>query len=51
MASKSKDVRMEQLRIFEKKLAIRLQQLDQKGIDKDKTQKDPLVKSLKSKKI
>lgn len=49
MASKSKNVRMEQLRIFEKKLAIRLQQLDQKGIDKEKASKDPLVKSLKSK--
>jgi hypothetical protein len=49
MASKSKDVRIEQLRIFEKKLALRLQQLEQKGIAKEKAQKDPLVKSLKSK--
>jgi hypothetical protein len=49
MASKSKNVRMEQLRIFEKKLAMRLQQLDQKGISKEKAQSDPLVKSLKSK--
>ena len=49
MASKSKNVRIEQLRIFEKKLALRLQQLDQKGISKEKAQKDPLVKSLKSK--
>jgi hypothetical protein len=49
MASKSKDVRIEQLRIFEKKLALRLQQLDQKGIGKEKAQNDPLVKSLKSK--
>ena len=49
MASKSKDVRIEQLRIFEKKLALRLQQLDQKGISKEKAQSDPLVKSLKSK--
>jgi hypothetical protein len=49
MASKSKNVRIEQLRIFEKKLAIRLQQLDQKGISKEKAQSDPLVKSLKSK--
>ena len=49
MASKSKDVRIEQLRVFEKKLALRLQQLDQKGISKEKAQKDTLVKSLKSK--
>jgi hypothetical protein len=49
MASKSKNVRIEQLRVFEKKLALRLQQLDQKGISKEKAQKDPLVKSLKSK--
>jgi len=49
MASKSKNVRVEQLRVFEKKLALRLQQLDQKGISKEKAQKDPLVKSLKSK--
>ena len=39
MASKSKNVRIEQLRIFEKKLALRLQQLDQKGISKEKAQK------------
>ncbi len=49
MASKSKDVKIEQLRIFEKKLALRLQQLEQKGIAKEKAQIDPLVKSLKSK--
>lgn len=49
MASKSKNVRLEQLRVFEKKLALRLQQLDQKGISKEKVQKDPIVKSLKSK--
>jgi hypothetical protein len=49
MASKSKNVRIEQLRVFEKKLALRLQKLDQKGISKEKAQKDPLVKSLKSK--
>jgi hypothetical protein len=49
MASKSKNVRLEQLRVFEKKLALRLQQLEQKGISKENVQKDPLVKSLKSK--
>lgn len=49
MASKSKDVKIEQLRIFEKKLALRLQQLEQKGVAKEKAQNDALVKSLKSK--
>jgi len=49
MASKSKDVRIEQLRIFQKKLDLRLQQLTQKGIGEKEVQKDPLVKSLKSK--
>jgi len=49
MASKSKDVRIEQLKLFEKKLALRLQQLEQKGVAKEKAQIDPLVKSLKSK--
>ncbi len=49
MASKSKNVRMEQLRVFEKKLALRLEQLEKKGISKEKAQSDPLVKSLKSK--
>lgn len=49
MASKSKDVRIEQLRIFQKKLDLRLQQLTQKGIGEKEAQKDPLVKNLKSK--
>ena len=49
MASKSKNVRIGQLRIFEKKLNLRLQQLAQKGISKENAQNDPLVKSLKSK--
>jgi hypothetical protein len=49
MPSKSKDVRMEQLRVFEKKLALRLEQLEKKGISKEKAQADALVKSLKSK--
>jgi hypothetical protein len=49
MASKSKDVRMEQLRIFEKKLVLRLEQLSKKGISKEKALTDSLVKSLKSK--
>jgi len=49
MASKGKGVRMEQLRIFQKRLDLRLQQLAQKGIGEKESQKDPLVKSLKSK--
>ena len=49
MPSKSKDVRMEQLRVFEKKMALRLEQLEKKGISKEKAQSDPLIKSLKSK--
>lgn len=49
MASKSKDVRIEQLRIFEKKLVLRLEQLAKKGISKEKALTDSLVKNLKSK--
>ena len=49
MSSKSKDVRIEQRRILEKKLDLRLQQLAQKGINKEKAQSDPLVKNLKAK--
>lgn len=49
MPSKSKDVRIEQLRIFEKKLAVRLQQLEQKGISTEKAHNDAIVKSLKAK--
>ena len=49
MASKSKDVRVEQLRIFQKRLDLRLQQLAQKGIGEKEAQKDSLIKSLKSK--
>jgi hypothetical protein len=49
MASKSKDVRIEQLKIFQKRLDLRLQQLAQKGISEKDAQRDPLVKSLKSK--
>jgi len=49
MPSKSKNVRLEQRRILEKKLDLRLQQLAQKGISKEKAQSDPLVKNLKAK--
>lgn len=48
MSSKSKDVRIEQRRILEKKLDLRLQQLAQKGISKEKAPSDPLVKKLKA---
>jgi hypothetical protein len=49
MSSKSKDVRIEQRRILEEKLDLRLQQLAQKGISKEKAQSNPLVKNLKAK--
>ena len=49
MSSKSKEVRIEQRRISEAKLALRLKQLAEKGISKEDAQRDTLVKSLKSK--
>jgi hypothetical protein len=49
MSSKSKDVRIEQRRMLEEKLDLRLQQLAQKGISKEKAQSNPLVKNLKAK--
>ncbi len=49
MSSKSKDVKIEQRRILEEKLDLRLQQLAQKGISKEKAQSNPLVKNLKAK--
>jgi hypothetical protein len=48
MASKSKEVRIEQRRILEAKLKLRLKKLDEKGISKEDVQRDPLVKNLKS---
>jgi len=48
MASKSKDVRIEQRRILEKKLELRLSKLSHQGIASEKAKSDPLVKSLKS---
>lgn len=48
MASKSKDVRIEQRRVLEKKLEMRLARLAETGDTAEKAQKDPLVKSLKS---
>ncbi|MEN6621154.1 MAG: hypothetical protein ABFD50_06375 [Smithella sp.] len=49
MSSKSKDVRIEQRRVLEKKLDLRFQQLAQKGTGKEKAENDPLVKNLKAK--
>lgn len=48
MASKSKDVRIEQRRILEKKLELRLSKLAKEGVASDKAKSDPLVKNLKS---
>jgi hypothetical protein len=48
MSSKSKEVRIEQRRILEAKLELRLKKLAEKGISKEDAQRDPLVKSLKS---
>jgi hypothetical protein len=49
MSSKSKEVRIEQRRVLEIKLELRLQKLAGQGISKEKAKSDPLVKSLKSK--
>lgn len=49
MASKSKDVRIEQRRVLEKKLELRLAKLTADGISKEKAQSDAMVKNLKSK--
>ena len=49
MPSKTKKVRIEQRRVLEKKLNLRLQTLAKKGISEEKAKSDPLVKSLKSK--
>lgn len=45
MASKSREVRMEQRRVLEKKLELRLQKLESLGAAKEK---DPMVKKLRS---
>ncbi len=45
MASKSREVRMEQRRVLEKKLELRLQKLEALGAAKEK---DPMVKNLRS---
>ncbi len=48
MASKSKDVRIEQRRVLEKKLELRLAKLAGQGIDKAKAASDVIVKNLKA---
>lgn len=48
MASKSKEVRLEQRRILEKKLDLRLKKLAAPGIAKEKVANDTIVKNLKS---
>jgi len=48
MASKNKDVRIEQRRILEKKLEMRLAKLSETGDANQKAKNDPLVKNLKS---
>jgi hypothetical protein len=49
MASKSKDVRIEQRRVIEKKMELRFAKLAADGISKEKAQKDAVIKNLKSK--
>jgi hypothetical protein len=49
MASKSKEVRIEQRRILEKKLDQRLAKLAAEGVEKGKAQSDSVVKNLKAK--
>lgn len=48
MASKSKEVRLEQRRVLEKKLELRLSKLAGLGVSSEKAKIDPLVKNLKS---
>lgn len=48
MASKSKEVRLEQRRVLEKKLELRLSKLAGLGVASEKVKSDPLVKNLKS---
>jgi len=49
MPSKSKEVRIEQRRVLEKQLNLRLEKLAGKGISAAKIQSDPQVKKLKAK--
>jgi len=48
MSSKSKEVRLEQRRVLEKKLELRLSKLAGLGVSNEKVKIDPLVKKLRS---
>jgi len=48
MSSKSKEVRLEQRRVLEKKLELRLSKLAGLGVSSEKAKIDPLVKKLRS---
>jgi len=48
MASKSKEVRLEQRRVLEQKLEMRLKKLEEAGAAKEKIAKDAIVKNLKA---
>ena len=48
MSSKSKEARLEQRRMLEKKLELRLSKLADLGVAKEKAKSDPLVKKLQS---
>lgn len=48
MSSKSKEVRLEQRRVLEKKLELRLSKLAGLGVSSEKVKIDPLVKKLRS---
>ncbi|MEE9911791.1 MAG: hypothetical protein K4571_08710 [Deltaproteobacteria bacterium] len=48
MASKSRDVRIEQRRVLVKKLELRLAKLAAQGVAGEKVKLDPFVKNLKS---
>lgn len=48
MASKTKEVRLEQRRVLEQKLEMRLKKLEGEGQAKEKIDKDVIVKNLKA---
>jgi len=48
MSSKSKEARLEQRRVLEKKLELRLSKLADLGVAKEKAKSDPLVKKLQA---
>jgi hypothetical protein len=48
MASKSREVRLEQRRVLEQKLELRIKKLEESGAAKEKVAKDAMVKNLKA---